>query len=98
MEARGLPTEPFVDYLEAFRYGMPPQGGFAIGLERLLMQLLGLPNVSWPRSSPATSTASRRRPDLTHSPLPSQRKLPPPWTHAYSALRLNDSPSFFLRG
>ena len=24
---------------------MPPHGGFAIGLERLLMQLLGLPNV-----------------------------------------------------
>jgi nondiscriminating aspartyl-tRNA synthetase len=39
---RSLPTEPFVDYLEAFRYGMPPHGGFAIGLERLLMQLTGL--------------------------------------------------------
>ena len=24
---------------------MPPEGGFAIGLERLLMQLLDLPNV-----------------------------------------------------
>jgi len=24
---------------------MPPHGGFAIGLERFLMQLLGLPNV-----------------------------------------------------
>ncbi|HUM70333.1 MAG TPA: aspartate--tRNA(Asn) ligase, partial [Chloroflexota bacterium] len=40
-----LPVEPFESYLEAFRYGMPPHGGFAIGLERLLMQLLGLPNV-----------------------------------------------------
>jgi nondiscriminating aspartyl-tRNA synthetase len=45
LEARGLPVEPFVEYLEAFRYGMPPEGGFAIGLERLLMQLLDLPNV-----------------------------------------------------
>jgi len=41
----GYPTAPFETYLEAFRHGMPPHGGFAIGLERLLMQLLGLPNV-----------------------------------------------------
>jgi nondiscriminating aspartyl-tRNA synthetase len=40
-----LPVEPFETYLEAFKYGMPPHGGFAIGLERLLMQLLDLPNV-----------------------------------------------------
>jgi nondiscriminating aspartyl-tRNA synthetase len=42
---RGISPEPFADYLEAFRYGMPPHGGFAIGLERLLMQLIGLPSV-----------------------------------------------------
>ncbi|HEX9069458.1 MAG TPA: aspartate--tRNA(Asn) ligase [Ktedonobacterales bacterium] len=42
---RGLPTEPFADYLQAFKYGMPPEGGFAIGQERLLMQLLGLPTL-----------------------------------------------------
>jgi nondiscriminating aspartyl-tRNA synthetase len=40
-----LPTAPFTTYLEAFRYGMPPHGGFAIGLERLLMQLLDVPNI-----------------------------------------------------
>jgi nondiscriminating aspartyl-tRNA synthetase len=40
-----LSTEPFSWYLEAFRYGMPPHGGFAIGLERLLMQLTGVSNV-----------------------------------------------------
>ncbi|MBP8059795.1 MAG: aspartate--tRNA(Asn) ligase [Chloroflexi bacterium] len=40
-----LPIEPFATYLEAFKYGMPPHGGFAIGLERLLMQLLDSPNV-----------------------------------------------------
>ncbi|MAT99457.1 MAG: aspartate--tRNA(Asn) ligase [Anaerolineaceae bacterium] len=45
LEQAKLPTEPFETYLEAFRYGMPPHGGFAIGLERLLMQLLGLPNL-----------------------------------------------------
>jgi nondiscriminating aspartyl-tRNA synthetase len=45
LAARGLSPEPFAGYLEAFRYGMPPHGGFAIGLERLLMQLTGAPNL-----------------------------------------------------
>jgi nondiscriminating aspartyl-tRNA synthetase len=39
LQRAGLPLEPFTSYLEAFKYGMPPEGGFAIGLERLLMQL-----------------------------------------------------------
>ncbi len=45
LEKANLPVEPFAEYLEAFRYGMPPHGGFAIGLERLLMQLTGVPNI-----------------------------------------------------
>jgi len=32
-------------YLQAFKYGMPPEGGFAIGLERLVKQILGLANI-----------------------------------------------------
>jgi len=36
---------PFQTYFEAFKYGMPPHGGFAIGLERFLMQLLELDNI-----------------------------------------------------
>ena len=35
----------FETYFEAFKYGMPPHGGFAIGLERFIMQLLGLDNI-----------------------------------------------------
>lgn len=45
LEARGLNPADFAGYLEAFRHGMPPHGGFAIGLERFLMQLLGLTNI-----------------------------------------------------
>jgi nondiscriminating aspartyl-tRNA synthetase len=45
LEQANLPVEPFEWYLEAFKYGMPPHGGFAIGLERLLMQLTGAPNI-----------------------------------------------------
>ncbi|HEY7908390.1 MAG TPA: aspartate--tRNA(Asn) ligase [Thermomicrobiales bacterium] len=41
----GVPPEPFGGYLEAFRAGMPPHGGFAIGLERLVMQLIGARNI-----------------------------------------------------
>jgi nondiscriminating aspartyl-tRNA synthetase len=36
---------PFETYLETFRFGMPPHGGCAIGLERFIMQLLGLENI-----------------------------------------------------
>ncbi len=45
LESHGMSPEPFADYLKVFRYGMPKHGGFAIGIERFLMQLLGLPNV-----------------------------------------------------
>jgi nondiscriminating aspartyl-tRNA synthetase len=45
LEAAGLPLEPFAAYLDAFRYGMPPHGGFAIGLERFVAQLTGLPSI-----------------------------------------------------
>jgi nondiscriminating aspartyl-tRNA synthetase len=40
-----IPPEAIEGYLEAFKFGMPPHGGFAIGLERLVMQLLCLDNV-----------------------------------------------------
>jgi len=45
LQQRGLPLQPFEGYLAAFRFGMPPHGGFAIGLERFLMQLLGVSNL-----------------------------------------------------
>ncbi|MEM4498471.1 MAG: amino acid--tRNA ligase-related protein, partial [Nitrososphaerota archaeon] len=32
-------------FVEHFRYGAPPHGGFAIGIERLTMVILGLENI-----------------------------------------------------
>lgn len=32
-------------YLQAFKYGMPPEGGFCLGLERITMNILGLANI-----------------------------------------------------
>jgi aspartyl-tRNA synthetase len=40
-----LDPKDFQGYLEAFRYGMPPHGGCGIGVERIIMQMLELPNV-----------------------------------------------------
>ena len=45
MRCRGMNPESFGDYLNTFRYSMPPHGGFAIGLERLTSRLLGQNNV-----------------------------------------------------
>jgi nondiscriminating aspartyl-tRNA synthetase len=45
LAARGETTAPYESYLQAFRHGMPPHGGFAIGLERWVARLVGADNV-----------------------------------------------------
>ncbi len=45
MVKKGLDPADFGFYLEAFRYGMPPHGGWGIGIERLLEKALDLPNI-----------------------------------------------------
>lgn len=45
IKGRGLNPSDFALYLEAFKYGMPPEGGFAFGAERITMQILGLGSV-----------------------------------------------------
>jgi nondiscriminating aspartyl-tRNA synthetase len=45
LAARGEPLAPYESYVEAFRHGMPPHGGFAIGLERFVARLTRAGNV-----------------------------------------------------
>ncbi|MFB6283033.1 MAG: aspartate--tRNA(Asn) ligase [Halobacteria archaeon] len=42
---QGLEPAEFQYYLDAFRYGMPPHAGWGLGLERLIVTMLGLDNV-----------------------------------------------------
>ncbi len=42
---RGMDPVNFGMYLQAFKYGMPPEGGFSFGLERITMKILELANI-----------------------------------------------------
>jgi nondiscriminating aspartyl-tRNA synthetase len=42
---RGEDPGPYAGYLQVFEHGMPPHGGFAIGLERWTARLTGAANV-----------------------------------------------------
>ena len=47
MDKQGLDKneEGYRAYLNAFKYGLPPHGGFGLGLERLTAKIIGLNNV-----------------------------------------------------
>jgi nondiscriminating aspartyl-tRNA synthetase len=45
VSALGGDTEPYEGYLQAFKYGMPPHGGFALGLERWVARLVDAKNI-----------------------------------------------------
>lgn len=45
MRENNLNLDSFEFYLKAFRFGMPPHGGFGFGVERYVQKMLDLPNV-----------------------------------------------------
>lgn len=45
LAAKGDAIAPYEGYLQAFRHGMPPHGGFAIGLERWVARLVATDNL-----------------------------------------------------
>lgn len=57
---KGLDVENFRWFIEHFRYGAPPHGGFAVGIERLTMALLDLENIR--EATPFPRTPERMLP------------------------------------
>ncbi|HSX41525.1 MAG TPA: aspartate--tRNA ligase [Candidatus Saccharimonadales bacterium] len=66
-------NERFGHLLEAFKYGAPPHGGIALGLDRLIMILAGEPNIREVMAFPKTGDA---RDPLTGAPasMPAKRQ------------------------
>lgn len=45
MVSHGLNPDDFKHYLDNFRFGMPPHGGWGLGSERIIQKLLGLKSI-----------------------------------------------------
>jgi nondiscriminating aspartyl-tRNA synthetase len=52
MHAGGFDPRKFEGYLEAFRFGMPPHGGWGLGIDRVVWTLAGLSNIREARLFP----------------------------------------------
>lgn len=45
LKLKGMNPKSFTDYLSIFKYGMPPHGGFGMGMERLTTMVVGAENI-----------------------------------------------------
>ena len=45
LKVKGLNPKDFEHYIDSFRFGSPPHAGWGIGVERLTMLILNLPNI-----------------------------------------------------
>jgi nondiscriminating aspartyl-tRNA synthetase len=52
LKSAGLDPSSFPGYLEAFRFGMPPHGGWGFGIDRFAWMLAGVPNIRETRLFP----------------------------------------------
>jgi aspartyl-tRNA synthetase len=67
--------EKFGHMLEAFRYGVPPHGGFAFGLDRVVMMLAGTENIRDVIAFPKTSSGQELLTGAPSIPSPDQLSL-----------------------
>jgi aspartyl/asparaginyl-tRNA synthetase len=44
-KAKGIDLHKSELYIQAFKYGMPPEGGWSFGSERITQGILGLSNI-----------------------------------------------------
>ena len=45
LKANGMDPKNFKEYINSFKYGAPPHAGWALGLERITMLMLGIENI-----------------------------------------------------
>jgi len=67
--------EKFGHMLEAFRYGVPPHGGFAFGLDRVVMLLAGRENIRDVIAFPKTASGTELLTGAPSEPSPDQLGL-----------------------
>jgi nondiscriminating aspartyl-tRNA synthetase len=72
VEKWGLKPADIELYLQSFRYGVPPLGGFALGAERMTMHILGLKNIReaslFPRDMERIDTRFSVSTKIAHQP------------------------------
>ena len=74
IEKWGNKADDFSFYLQAFKYGLPPEGGFAFGLERIVKQVLGLRNIREATPFPRDMERVDRRLFLAQKKKPAKKK------------------------
>lgn len=75
----GMQTQPMEEYLDGFRYGVPPHAGCGIGLERIVMLLLNLGNIRFASLFPRDPRSLPKPPKTTQLRFPQASTLHPSW-------------------